>query len=210
MATYAELQTELIDLLSGDTQIDNARAQTFIARAEPKLDRDMLDEANGGTVPRQKMARLIGVTASDGTFDLTGIPFHKARSVIVNGLPMRYASPEKVPFTNLGVPQPGFEDNTLQIDDYQTLTPLSDSNTSNWLLEIGFDAYLWGSALQWVAWGQEQELLPLWTEYYRDAVRTIKSTHNAQSRGGNRRQNGRYYKGFYTVIGEVMYFGRGW
>lgn len=205
MADYTDLQTELVDLLK-DTQVDTVFAQTLIARAEPKIDRDLLDESNGGQVPRQKMTRLVDVVASDGTYDLPA-DYHETRAVLVSGLPMRYASPEKVPFDASGTPQGGFADAAIQLDYYQRLPMLSATNLTNWLLDISFDLYLYGSAIQFVPWSKEPETLPLWLEFYRDAMRTTKRTHSAQPRGGNRRQNGRYYKSLYTIIGEKMYFG---
>ena len=204
--TYSDLQDHLIDLLE-DTQVDAAKARMFIARAEPKVDRDMLDIANGGSVPRQKMApRLVDTTAADGSYALPS-DFHRARSVRVGSNIARYVSPEMVPFDTSGDPESGFGEASIHLDYYSLLPALSDTNTSNWLLDIGFDAYLYGSALQWIAWGQDTDNLALWTEFYRDAVRTVKSTHGARPRGGFRRANARYGV-YYTIIGSNMYFGR--
>lgn len=200
MSDYATLQSRLVDLLQ-DTQVDTVKAKEFIGLCEYKLDRDLIDSANGGQIPRQKMARVTGQADSGGTFVLPS-DYHDARSVKVKGNQARYASPELVTGDDSG-----FADADITLDYYQRIPVLSDTNTSNWVLDIGFDAYLYGAALQWIAWGQDQENMVLWTTFYRDAMRTVKSTHSARPSGGNRRQNGRYYTSFYTIIGDTMYFG---
>ena len=201
MADYSQLQSDLVDLLH-DTEVDTAKAQEFIARAEPKLDRDLLDTANGGSVPQQKILPIEDTLSIDGTYVLPS-DFHRARTVRVSGNIMRYASPEKV---NIG--QDGYSEATINLVYYQRIPVLSATNTSNWLLDVGYDAYLYGAALQWISWGQDTDNLTLWTTYYRDAIRTVKSTYGARPRGSFRRQNGRYYGGFYTIMSNKMFFAR--
>lgn len=198
--TYSDLQNALVDLLD-DTEVDAARAREFIALAEPKLDRDILDSANGGGVPRQKLARITGQTDANSAYALPA-DFHRARTVVIGPSVARYALPELVPSA-----QPGYAQTAVNLDYYQLLPALSDTNTSNWMLDIGFDAYLYGAALQWISWGQDESNLGLWTTYYRDALRTVKSTHGPQPRGNRRRFSTRAYGALYTVIGDTMYFG---
>lgn len=198
--TYSDLQSDLVDLLD-DPEIDAARARRFIALAEPKLDRDILDNANGGGVPRQKLARITGQTDSNSAYALPA-DYHRERTVVIGPSVARYALPELVPSA-----QPGYAQTSVNLDYYKLLPALSDTNTSNWMLDIGFDAYLYGAALQWISWGQDESNLGLWTTYYRDALRTVKSTHGPQPRGNRRRFNTRGYNALYTVIGDTMHFG---
>ena len=203
---YADLQSDLVELLS-DNEVDTTKARDFIAQAEPLIDRDLLDSSKGGRVPRQKMTRLVTQTLSDGTFDLPS-DYHKARSVSVSSYKCRYASPEMIPTQESGEPQEGFADATLVLDYYQQIPVLSDTNTTNWLLDLAPNVYLYASAMRYSVWRQNTEnLLGLYRSEYLDAVKTLKDTHSAQPRGGLRRQNGRNYNAFYTVIGEKMYFG---
>jgi methionine salvage enolase-phosphatase E1 len=67
---------------------------------------------------------------------------------------------------------------------------------------------MWGAALQYNVWGQEDEAGQIWADYYGDAMRTIKKAYKPQSRGGLYRHSSRNYSSFYTVYGDSMLFGK--
>lgn len=203
MTTYAQLQTDVLELIPDTLVSSAADAQKYIRLAEYKLERDLIDTVNGGKVPYQIINRYTGVIGANAEFDLSVITdWQRARSVKASGDICKYASPELI---NSGAE--GYEDQALELDYYTRLPILSDTNTSNWLLDVGYDLYLWGTAVQWTGWGLEGERIGLWTEFYRDALRTVKETYAAQPRGGLQRQIGYKYKTYYTITGQKMLFG---
>ena len=59
---------------------------------------------------------------------------------------------------------------TVEITYVATLAKLSDSNTSNWLLERHPDVYLYGSLLQAAPYLRDDERVSLWTTLYAQAI----------------------------------------
>lgn len=193
---YIDLQNDMVEVIR-DSQVDTTKTQDFIRRAEFKIQRDLIA---GGNVPRQMLARLDTTTDSSSALTLP-TDFHKAWSVKVNGIGARYASPSLVD-SNAS----GYGDADVVLDYYQTLPVLSDMNTSNWLLEDGFDVYLWGSCLQYVPWGQEDDVMALWLQWYQDAMASLKATHGPEPRGAFFGSKAQQYGAQYTIIGETMRF----
>lgn len=69
---------------------------------------------------------------------------------------------------------------------YQTITALSASNTTNWLLTKYPQAYLYGTLLQATAYAEKDDRLQIWKVAYDDAIQkvisdSIKSLHGAQT-----------------------------
>lgn len=203
MTTYSQLQTDVLDLIPDTLVQTPADAQKFIRLAEYKLERDLVDTTNGGKVPYQIINRYTGVIGANAEFDLSLIAdWQRARAVKASGDICKYASPELI---NSGAE--GYEDQALEIDYYTRLPILSDTNASNWLLDVAYETYLWGAAIQWTGYGLEAERLTLWTQFYRDGLRTVKETYAAQPRGSFQRQIGYKYKTYYTITGQKMLFG---
>jgi hypothetical protein len=63
----------------------------------------------------------------------------------------------------LQVPQLG---SVLRIEYYQEIESLSNSNTSNWLLEDGPDVYLFATLIQAAMYIRDDDRLQLWTQAY--------------------------------------------
>lgn len=200
MSTYFELQASIIDVL-GDRTLNTGDAQKFIALAEPKLERDLLSPNYGGGVPRQMMATVSGTVAAGNEYALP-TDYIAARSVKVNDQRVRYSSPEL-----LNRNAQGIENSSVVVDYYQRLPVLTNQNISNWLLDAAYDLYMWGAALQYAAWGQEQDTVKIWGDYYNDAMATVKAAYKPNARGNLYRHPNRLYNGFYAVIGTNMIFG---
>ena len=200
MSDYVTLQTELTDLIK-DTEVSATMIRSFISRGENKIQADLMSPKFGGGIPRDMVIRLETTTASDGTYTLP-TDYKRAYSVRVASYIARFASAAKVP-----PHQEGFAEQALVLDYYQRLPPLSDTNTTNWLLARQYNAYLYGCALHYVARGQDAELLPLWSEFYNDAMRELKGTDKRAPRGSNRSSRATY-GAYFTVIGDTMYFAR--
>lgn len=196
---YAQLQAEVVEMLK-DTQVDLQKAQSFITRAEPKLERDLIDNRYGGAIPRQMQARIEGNSNTDSTYTLPS-DYLRACSVRVNGTYMRYAAPEQVPSAADGYSEVG-----VTLDYYQKLVPLSATAPTNWLLTDAFDVYLWAACVQYPIWGQETETAALWADYYTDALKSLKNANQPQPRGGLRGHKDVRKGGRYSVQGSLMRF----
>lgn len=59
---------------------------------------------------------------------------------------------------------------------YEKITPLSDSNTSNWLLADGPDAYLYGALSQAAPYLGEDERIAVWSGLYNGAVASLNTS----------------------------------
>lgn len=201
MSTYSELQTSVLDILK-DPGLTESDARTFIDLAEFKLERDIMGSNYGASVPFQMLGVSSGQTDADNKYPLPD-DYINARSVKINGNRARYASSEMV-----NPSQDGYSEADVTLTYYQRIPKLSTTNVSNWVLDVGYEAYMWGSALQYNAWGQEDEAGRIWADYYGDAMRTIKKAYKQQPRGGLYRRSNRYYSSFYTVYGDSLLFGR--
>ena len=200
MSDYNALIASVLDVL-GDSTLTNADAQKFIGLAEPKLERDLLSQQYGSGAPHQMLSRVTDTTDANNAITLPP-DYQSSRSVLINNKRARYASSELVkPGDN------GLASGEVILDYYQRLPILSAQNLTNWLLDVGYDAYMWGAALQYAAWGQEQDTVTVWESYYSDAVRTIRNAYRPQPRGGLYRHPSKQYGAFYTIIGSQMIFG---
>ena len=68
---------------------------------------------------------------------------------------------------------------------YTTLPVLSDSNTTNWLLDHSPDAYLYGALLQAAAYLNDDARVPTWSVLYSGAVQSINNQSNKARHGGS-------------------------
>lgn len=199
MTTYTQLINDSLDIIK-DTGVDTDKVKDFIRRAEFKLQRDILGEAYGAGVPRQMLARVTGTTETDSTYNLPS-DYLQIRSVQVGSNQAKQAPPSLV-----GSQASGYAEADVVLDYYQAIPVLTDIAPTNWLVVDGYDAYLWATCLQYVPWGHEGEVFPLWNGWYMDALRSLKATHRARPRGGfNVRKNNRY-GAYYAVIGETLVF----
>ena len=196
---YTALIQSVIDLIR-DTKIDSPRAELFIRQAHDKLQRDLLNDRYGGSVPRQMLARGEGTTTSESNVTLPA-DFIIARDVIIQGAPSRYVSQEKVQSK-----APGYGESAVTLDYYWRIPLLSDANPTNWLFLIAPDVYLYGAALQYVPWAQEWDKQAGWDGFYTDALEGVKESNSPQPRGGWTSQKGGY-RSVYTIVGDTMIFG---
>lgn len=71
---------------------------------------------------------------------------------------------------------------------YEQIPALSDSNTSNWLLDAAPDAYLYGSLLQAAPYLAEDERIQVWSTLYAGAVLSLNtSSDRTRQSSGNLR-----------------------
>ncbi len=71
---------------------------------------------------------------------------------------------------------------------YKRISALSDSNTSNWLLEYFPDAYLYGSLVHSAPYLKDDARLQLWAALYEQAIASINRESEATKFGGSGRR----------------------
>lgn len=78
---------------------------------------------------------------------------------------------------------------TYDLTYYQRIPALSDSNTTNWLLDVAPDVYLYGSLIHSAPYLQEDARVGTWRQLYADAVLSLEQTgmHAGWSAGGSLR-----------------------
>ena len=204
MASYAQLQTDLTDLIK-DSEVSADMIRNFIARGEFKIQADLFSRKFGSSMPRFMLKRLEDQTSAAGDYTLP-LLFKRAYAVRVGDYICRFAPSAKVPPN-----QDGFAEQALVLDYWERLPILSDTNTTNWLLDNQYNAYLYGSALHYIPRAQDSANLGLWSEFYNDAMTELKNSDSRAPRGQKRASTARY-GAYYTVIDDTMVFGRagGW
>lgn len=166
ITTYADLQAAVQDYLDDSTM--NARIPDFIALFEVKARRALRTSDAVGT--------SIGTTTADGKITLP-TDFRAIRRLHVNGEPLEFITPDDAAERNanqsarspyafsiegriLTVVPAGIVDVTLV---YQlSLTSLSNTNTTNWVLDSHPDAYLYGTLAEAEGYGFDDARLSIW------------------------------------------------
>lgn len=74
---------------------------------------------------------------------------------------------------------------TSELMYYQSIPALSDSNASNWLLDVAPDAYLYGSLLQAAPYLAEDERIQVWSGLYAGAVSSLNSSSEKSKHSGS-------------------------
>ncbi len=199
MANRQTLKDDVRDTLEETaSNLTDDTLNRMVRLATRKLERDLIDEKRPN--PRQMLARLTGTTSSEGVLTLPS-DFLRARAVRIDDTVYKYVSSEKIEIQNS--PADSGVDGTY----YQRLTDLTDT-TSNWLLDIADDLYIWATCLQYAPWNKDNEDLAVYDRLYSDALETVCSSNALRPTGGMIQQKRVKYKSWYTLIGDSMYFGR--
>ena len=77
---------------------------------------------------------------------------------------------------------------TTELYYYKRISALSDSNTSNWMLEYFPDAYLYGSLVHSAPYLKDDARLQLWAALYEQAIASINRESEATKFGGSGRR----------------------
>lgn len=187
ITTYAELKTAIADFLNRDDL--TSVVDSFIDLAEANMQRTIrhwrMEGRSTATLDTQYSAlpadflETIRFHITSGTtnpLELVSqgeLMKRKENSLNTSGKPRFYA----MTAGELEVfPAPDGE-YTGELYYYKRITPLSDSNTSNWLLTYHPDAYLYGALIHTAPYIQDDERIQLWGSLYRATVDGI----NAES-----------------------------
>lgn len=73
----------------------------------------------------------------------------------------------------------------MELMYYQKIDPLNSSATSNWLLDIAPDAYLYGSLLAAAPYLAEDNRIEVWGGLYSSAIQALNNTSDASRDSGS-------------------------
>lgn len=177
--TYAALQTSVAGWLNRADL--TAAVPDFIALAEPQITRRLI--ANGPV--RQMLTRADAVIT--GEYSILPTDFMGIRSMYVSGMTsgskIEFCEPDKIADAKIREPNacgdprlwtifgntiqfwPWAADSdgfSIEIGYWQSIPPLSNTNTTNWLLATYPDAYLYGALVQSAPYLKDDNRLTVW------------------------------------------------
>lgn len=178
---YSELKAAVADFLN--RQDLTSVIPTFIKLCEADLNR---------TVRHRSM--LVRATALlDTHFTTLPDDYLEAKNIQLNTTPvtslqyvtMEHADLLRQSFTSgkpryytlvgdtIEVVPPPDGDYTIELTYYGSLTPLSDTVSSNWLLAAHPDVYLYGTLMQSAPYLKDDERIPVWGQLYRQLLSDV-------------------------------------
>jgi hypothetical protein len=186
LTTYAELKASIADWLDRD-DLTNVITD-FITLAEHQMEREirhykMIErsaanlDSRYSAVPADWLQTIrFGITSAD-TYRLEMVSIDdiitkRERSLDTVGRPKYYAHVGDL-FELYPTPDKAY---ATELVYYQKIPALSASNTSNWLLDVAPDAYLYGSLLQAAPYLGEDERVQVWSSLYSGAVASVNSS----------------------------------
>ena len=198
ITTYAELQSNVTDFLNRDDL--DAKAPTFISLAESNLSRDIRHwrqekrstaeiDTQYSAIPADFLEAVRFYITSGDTRPLELISQaemldRKYHNLNTSGQPAYYA------ITAGEIEVYPVPDGTYTAELYYmaNLPALSDSNTSNWLLQYYPDAYLYGSLVHSAPYLKDDARLQVWAALYQSAIDGINAESEKSKFGGSGRR----------------------
>ena len=195
ITTYSELKSAIADFL--DRQDLTAAIPTFISAAESQMEKEirhhrMMRRSEGqidsrySPVPPTWLETIrlhiagpksyrLQLTSLDDMLQL------RERNDGVAGQPRHYAHFGE----NIEVfPTPDGEYD-IELMYYEKIARLSDSNTSNWLLEVAPEAYLYGALVHSAPYLKDDARIQTWGALYAGAVAAVNKQANKAKYGGS-------------------------
>jgi hypothetical protein len=196
LSTFAELKSSIADWLNRDDL--TSAIPDFISLAEANMDR---------SIRHWRMEKRVTANVSGQYTGLVGDYLEGIRFSIANGDRLELLSQGEMQQRRTayddttGKPQYyAISDGQLELYPtpdgtyavemlyYGQITPLSDSNTTNWLLTHHPDAYLYGSLLHAAPYLGEDQRAGTWGSLYQSALDAInKESFDAKFGGSGRR-----------------------
>jgi hypothetical protein len=198
ITTYAELQSSITDTLNRD-DLDTV-APDFIKLAEADMQRRLRHwrmekrstaeiDTQYSAIPADFLEVIRFYITSNDTRPLELISQaelldRKYRNLNTSGKPAYYAITageiEVYP-----VPDGTY---TAELYYYSTIPALSDSNTSNWLLENHADAYLYSSLVHSAPYLRDDARIQMWAALSQSAIDAINQESESSKFGGSGRR----------------------
>ena len=198
ITTYTELKTAISDFLNRDDL--SAAVPTFISLAEARMSRDIRHwrmekrstadlDTQYSAIPADFVEVIRFYVTSNDTKPLELISQaelldRKYKRNNTSGAPAYYA----LTAGELEIyPVP---DGTYSVELYyiSSIPALSDSNTSNWLLNYYADAYLYGSLVHSAPYLKDDARATVWAALYQSAIDAINAESERSKFGGSGRR----------------------
>ena len=198
ITTYAELKATIADFLNRDDVA--AISDTFISNAEDDLNLQLRHwrqekrstaeiDTQYSAIPADMLEIIRFYTTSGDTRPLELISQaemldRKFRNLNTSGQPAYYALTageiEVYP-----VPDGTY---TSELYYYSRIPALSDSNTSNWVLDYYSSAYLYGSLIHSAPYLKDDARIQVWAALYQNAIDAINTESEKAKFGGSGRR----------------------
>lgn len=184
ITTYAELKSAVADFLNRDDL--TSVIPTFISTAEAQMQREvrhykMMQRSTADIDSRY--SALPGNWLETIRFHVTGDRSYRIENTSMDDiLQLRMANPtagRPTHYSHIGdtlevYPTPD-QAYTSELLYYEKIPALSDSNTTNWLLQDAPDAYLYGALLHSAPYLQEDGRMQVWGTIYIEAIKSLNS-----------------------------------
>jgi hypothetical protein len=198
LTTYAELKLSIADWLNRDDL--TAVIPDFITLAEHQMEREvrhykMIERSNANLDSRYSQVPAgwletirFGITSGD-TYRLEMVSIDRIlelreRNMNTGGRPKYYCHVGDT-FELFPTPDAAY---ATELVYYERIPVLSDSNTTNWLLDEAPDAYLYGSLLQAAPYLAEDQRITTWATLYAGAVASLNNASDkTRTSSGNLR-----------------------
>ena len=185
ITNYTNLQSTISNFLNRD-DLDSV-IPTFIQLAEAQMNRDIrhwqMEARSSGQhsqgdqymqVPADWVETIRLILTGEGTsvlelLSLSGMADRRAKSEDAADTP-RFYSHVRGEFELYPTPS---ADTDFELLYYAKIPALSDSNTTNWLLEYAPDVYLYGALGHSAPYLQEDARLAVWAQMYAAAVQNL-------------------------------------
>ena len=204
ITTYAELQSNVTDFLNRDDLA--SIAPTFISLAEADMQRQVRHwrqekrstaelDTQYSAIPADFLEAIrFYITSGESRplelisqFQLLDRKYQRANT---SGEPAYYA----ITAGEIEIFPAPAGTYTAELYYNARIEPLSDSNTSNWMLEYFPDAYLYGSLIHSAPYLKDDSRLQIWAALYQSAIDAINmSGEKAKFGGSGRRMKIRAY-----------------
>lgn len=177
--TYAGLQGEIADFLNKGTTL-NAKIPTFIRLTESRLNKVLDDPEMEVTATATATGQFLGLPVDFGELKSISVGGYRLHGVTkadfsgfrpIAGIPRSYAIYDgQISFAP--IPSAGSQ---VSIVYTRRIPALSDTNTTNWLLTLAPEAYLYGSLLAAELYLWNDERLPTFQAFFEDAVANLRA-----------------------------------
>jgi len=198
ITTYAELKTNIADFLNRDDL--TSVSSTFVSLAEADLNRQVRHwrqekrstaeiDTQYSAIPADMLEVIRFYITSGDTRPLELISQaemldRKFRNLNTSGQPAYYA----VTAGELEVYPVPDGTYTSELYYFGKTDALSDSNTSNWILEHYPDAYLYGSLIHSAPYLKDDARIQVWAALYQSAIDAINAASEKAKFGGSGRR----------------------
>ena len=198
ITTYAELKTNIADFLNRDDL--TSVSSTFVSLAEADLNRQIRHwrqekrstaeiDTQYSAIPADMLEVIRFYITSGDTRPLELISQaemldRKFRNLNTSGQPAYYA----VTAGELEVYPVPDGTYTSELYYFGKTDALSDSNTSNWILEHYPDAYLYGSLIHSAPYLKDDARIQVWAALYQSAIDSINQANEKAKFGGSGRR----------------------